>query len=79
MRAEFFDSGVRMRLRYQSIAVDRQKISTEIVAKIVKAFSESDQLGFAYPHSAIEYKLSAVSSLPPMFKEVPLNQEVDQN
>ena len=79
VRAEFFDSGVRMRLRYQSIAVDRQKISTAIVAKIVEIFSKSDQLGFAYPHSAIEYKLSEVSSLPPMFKEVPLNQEVDQN
>ncbi len=77
VRAEFFDSGVRMRLRYQSIAVDRQKISTAIVAKIVEAFSESDELGFAYPHSAIEYKLSDVASLPPMYKEVPLNQEVD--
>lgn len=79
VRAEFFDSGVVMRLRYQSIAVDRQKISTAIVAKIVQAFSASDQLGFAYPHSAIEYKMSEVASLPPMFKEVPLNQEVDQN
>ena len=49
VRAEFFDSGVIMRLRYQSIAVDRQKISTAIVAKVVDAFSNSDQLGFAYP------------------------------
>ena len=77
VRAEFFDSGIRMRLRYQSIAVDRQKISTEIVAKIVEAFSASDQLGFAYLHSAIEYKSSETASLPPVFKEVPLNQEVD--
>ena len=77
VRAEFFDSGVFMRLRYQSIAVDRQKISTAIVAKVVEAFSNSDQLGFAYPHSAIEYKLSETASLPPMFKEVSLNQEVD--
>ena len=77
VRAEFFDSGVFMRLRYQSIAVDRQKISTAIVAKVVEAFSKSDQLGFAYPHSAIEYKLSEVASLPPMYKEVPLSQEVD--
>jgi small-conductance mechanosensitive channel len=37
VRAEFFDSGVFMRLRYQSIAVDRQKISTAIVAKVVEA------------------------------------------
>ena len=77
VRAEFFDSGFVMRLRYQSIAVDRQKISTQIVAKIVDAFGKSDQIGFAYPHSAIEYKLSETASLPPMFKEVPLNQEVD--
>ena len=70
VRAEFFDSGVYMRLRYQSIAVERQKISTAIVAKIVDAFSNSDQLGFAYPHSAVEYKISEDSSLPPMFREV---------
>jgi hypothetical protein len=66
-----------MRLRYQSVAVDRQKISTQIVAKIVETFGKSDQLGFAYPHSAVEYKLSETASLPPMFKEVRLNQEVD--
>ena len=77
VRAEFFDSGVRMRLRYQSVAVDRQKISTAIVAKIVEAFSTSDQLGFAYPHSAIEYKLSETACLPPMFKEVSLNRDAD--
>ena len=77
VRAEFFESGFIMRLRYQSIAVDRQKISTQIVAKVVEAFGKSDQIGFAYPHSAIEYKLSEVASLPPMHKEVPPNQEVD--
>ncbi|MYE87859.1 mechanosensitive ion channel family protein [Candidatus Poribacteria bacterium] len=79
VRAEFFDSGFMMRLRYQSIAVDRQKISTQIVAKVVGAFGKSDQLGFAYPHSAIEYKLSETASLPPMYKEVSLNQGADQN
>ena len=79
VRAEFFDSGFIMRLRYQSIAVDRQKISTQIVAKVVEAFGKSDQIGFAYPHSAIEYKLSEVASLPPVFKEVPLNREADPN
>lgn len=79
VRAEFFDSGVRMRLRYQSIAVDRQKISTAIVAKVVEAFGKSDQLGFAYTHSAIEYKLSEAASLPPMYKEVALNQEDGQD
>ncbi len=73
VRAEFFDSGVMMRLRYQSIAVERQKISTAIVANVVEAFAKSDRLGFAYPHSAVEYKSVESASLPPMFKEVSLN------
>lgn len=77
VRAEFFDSGVLMRLRYQSIAVDRQKISTAIVAKIVEAFGDSTQLGFAYPHSAIEYKLSEVASLPPTYKAFHRKQSAD--
>ena len=73
VRAEFFDSGVYMRLRYQTIAVERQKISTAIVAKIVNAFSSSDKLGFAYPHSAVEYRISDDASLPPTFEEVDLD------
>jgi small-conductance mechanosensitive channel len=77
VRAEFFDSGFIMRLRYQSIAVDRQKISTAIAAKVVEAFGKSDRVGFAYPHSAIEYKLSETASLPPIFKEVPLDRAAD--
>jgi small-conductance mechanosensitive channel len=70
VRAEFFDSGVMMRLRYQSIAVDRQKISSDIVGKIVEAFAKSDKLGFAYPHSAVEFKAVDKASLPPLFREV---------
>lgn len=75
VRAEFFDSGVLMRLRYQSIAVDRQKISSDIVGKVVEAFSKSDRLGFAYPHSAVEFKAVDTASLPPMFKEVPIREK----
>lgn len=68
IRAEFFDSGVFMRLRYQSIAVERQRISSEIVGRIVKAFGQSDQLGFAYPRGSFEYHAGGGRSLPPMFK-----------
>ena len=69
VRAEFFDSGIVMRLRYRSIAVDRQRISTRIVAKVMDAFSNSPHVGFAYPHSAVEYRLSNSASLPPMYDE----------
>ncbi len=51
--AEFVDSGILMQLRYQSIAVERQKISTAIVAKIADAFSRSDRLGFAPQPKAV--------------------------
>lgn len=69
VRAEFFDSGIIMRLRYRSIAVDRQRISTQIVARVMDAFSSSSRIGFAYPHSAVEYRLSNSASLPPMYDE----------
>ena len=68
VRAEFFDSGVLMRLRYQSIAVERQRISSEIVGRIVEAFRNSDRVGFAYPRAAIEYRDGGAQSLPPMFR-----------
>lgn len=71
-RSEFFDSGVMMRLRYKSIAVERQRISSEIVGRIVEAFSQSDQLGFAYPRASIEYRSGGDRSLPPMFRSVEL-------
>ena len=70
VRCEFFDSGVMMRLRYQTIAVDRERISSDIVGRIVEAFAASDELGFAYPHSAVEYRTAEKNSLPPMFKRV---------
>ena len=65
VRSEFFDSGIIMRLRYDTIAVDRQRVSSDIVGKIVEAFSRSDKIGFAYPHTAIEYKPAGRASLPP--------------
>lgn len=74
IRAEFFDSGIMMRLRYRSIAVDRQKISTKIVAKVMDAFSNSPHVGFAYPHSAVEYRLSDTASLPPMYDAIRSNR-----
>ena len=77
VRAEFFDSGIMMRLRYRSIAVDRQRISTRIVAKVMDAFSNSPHVGFAYPHSAVEYRLSNSASLPPMYNESQSNRAVN--
>ena len=73
VRTEFFDSGLMMRLRYQAVAAERQRVSSDIVGKIVEAFAGSDRLGFAYPHTAIEYKPVEKKCLPPEFREVDID------
>lgn len=77
VRSEFFDSGVMMRLRYQTLATERERIASDIVGKIVEAFAGSDKLGFAYPHSAVEYTAVDKTSLPPMFKQVALQDKAN--
>lgn len=69
VRSEFFDSGVMMRLRYQATAKDRQRISSDIVGRIIEAFTRSERLGFAYPHSFVEYRPAGAGSLPPMARQ----------
>lgn len=74
VRSEFFDSGIMMRLRYQTVAADRERISSQIVGEIVKAFGNSPKLGFAYPHAAVEYRAAEGNSMPPMFKNVEIKE-----
>jgi len=53
MRAELADSGLRIRLRYQALAVDRQRISSEICQIVFREFAQSDSVEFAYPHTKV--------------------------
>lgn len=55
VRAEFFHSGITMRVRYQSIAVERERIASDIVGAIIEAFEQDDRLEFAYRHLSLEY------------------------
>jgi small-conductance mechanosensitive channel len=55
-RVELADSGIRIHLRYQSVAVERQKIGSEIVRAIVREFNKTDQVEFAYPHTEVLYR-----------------------
>lgn len=50
LRAEFLDWGVLIRLRYLTIPVDRQRISSEIVEIIFREFFRTDKVEFCYPH-----------------------------
>ncbi|RMH59679.1 MAG: mechanosensitive ion channel family protein, partial [Candidatus Hydrogenedentota bacterium] len=56
VRAELGDSGIRLRLRYQTLAKERQKISSAIVFDIVNKFGGNDKVEFAYPHTEVIYR-----------------------
>jgi len=56
IRAELFDAGVLMRLRYKVAPPRRQEVSTEMVKIIFKKFYESTTVEFCYPRSEITYE-----------------------
>lgn len=56
IRAELFDAGVLIRLRYKTPPADRQKNSSEIVKIVFHEFAKSDQVEFCYPHSEVLYQ-----------------------
>ncbi|MHC4872216.1 MAG: hypothetical protein ACYTFY_10260 [Planctomycetota bacterium] len=56
VRVEFFDAGVIIRLRYQTIASQRQEFSSLIVEKIMAGFKENyPEVKFCYPQSTVHY------------------------
>lgn len=56
IRSELADSGIRMRVRYQTLAVERQRISSEIVMLLIDEFNKTDQVEFCYPHTEVLYR-----------------------
>ena len=57
IRAELFDAGILMRLRYKTTPEDYAKNVNDIVKIIHRAFSENDKVEFCYPHSEVLYSL----------------------
>ena len=55
IRAELFDAGVMMRLRYKTRPVDRAKSLSDIVKIIFHEFTNSDTVEFCYAHSEVIY------------------------
>ncbi len=56
IRAELFDAGVLMRLRYKVDPPRRQEISTYIVKEIFREFWANTKVEFCYPKSEITYQ-----------------------
>jgi len=50
VRRELADSGIRLRLRYQALAMERQRISSDIVGVVIREFNRNEQVEFCYPH-----------------------------
>ena len=57
VRAELFDAGVLMRLRYKTTPEDYAENVSDIVKIIHRAFGENDKVEFCYPHSEVLYSL----------------------
>lgn len=55
IRAELFDAGIMMRLRYKTRPVDRAKSLSDIVKIIFHEFAKSDAVEFCYAHSEVIY------------------------
>ncbi|MSR83535.1 MAG: mechanosensitive ion channel family protein [Candidatus Latescibacteria bacterium] len=55
MRAELFESGILMRLRYQTLAKERQRITSDIVRVLIREFDRNNKVHFCYPHMDIYY------------------------
>ena len=79
IRAELFDAGVLMRLRYRTTPEDYAKDVNDIVKIIYKEFSENDKVEFCYPHSEVLYSMKnpppvATSEEPPTDFSMPLQK-----
>ena len=64
IRAELFDAGVHIRLRYKTQPAVRQEKSSEIVKIIFHEFAKAEDVEFAYPHSEVLYRWKEAGSLP---------------
>lgn len=53
VRAELFESGILVRLRYQTMAKERQRTSSDIVRVIIREFGRNRRVSFCYPHMDI--------------------------
>ena len=59
VRAELFESGIMVRLRYQTHAKDRQRISSDIVRRVIRGVGASPVVEFAYPHMSLYHSPKA--------------------
>lgn len=56
VRAEIADSGLRLRLRYNTVSMDRQRVSTDIVKRVMVQINAAENVEFSYPHMEVLHR-----------------------
>ncbi|MGQ9609488.1 MAG: mechanosensitive ion channel family protein [bacterium] len=75
IRAEFFPSGVFMRLRYMVSPKDRQRVWSEIVQKISKRISKSDKVSYCFNKGHVLVNYQKGSPYPPQHPSLIIAKE----
>lgn len=65
IRAEFFHSGVLMRLRYKVAPTDRQRVWSEIVEKVTQRILRSDKVRYCFNKSHVLFNYRQGEPYPP--------------
>jgi small-conductance mechanosensitive channel len=55
-RMEFTDWGIRIRVRYQALAMERQRMTSEVTRSIHRQFTGNPKVEFRYPLQEIRYR-----------------------
>jgi small-conductance mechanosensitive channel len=64
IRAEFFEAGILVRLRYQTTPSERPRVSNLIVKILFNEINKSDRVHFCYPHTKVLYEWVDGEKLP---------------
>jgi small-conductance mechanosensitive channel len=65
VRAEFMPSGIIARLRYKVLAIERQRVHTDIVDIIFEEFAKTDKVRFCYNKGDTFFKQKDETQIPP--------------
>jgi small-conductance mechanosensitive channel len=69
IRAEFFPSGVHMRIRYMVAPTDRQRMWSEIIKQVAERLDKSDKVSYAFNKSNVFVNYREGEAYPPQYSE----------
>ncbi|MBI4530034.1 MAG: mechanosensitive ion channel family protein, partial [Candidatus Latescibacteria bacterium] len=75
-RAEFFEAGILVRLRYQATPSERPRVSNLIVKILFNEINKSDRVHFCYPHTKVLYEWVDGEKPPPQYPAYRENQGI---